>query len=199
MNWCLEWEGHCSPGAKHLKVDLTAGLHKLIQRSLNQRIVKKKMKWADTFWHDLQLQIRYMCTAHWECIGMSFYSLKLWILNQFLGCTFQTYKLTVLRPSPKPGKGNMCMKVLPIPAESHFTLNYKVNSKRTRRKYNFKLVERGRISKHKSKGRNHKGKYIDLTHTTLKYLCIKQSYKLQGKRKICMIQRVIVLIYCKKQ
>lgn len=44
MNWCLEWEGHFSPGAKHLKVDLTSGLHKLIQRSLNQRIVRKKMK-----------------------------------------------------------------------------------------------------------------------------------------------------------
>lgn len=27
MNWCLEWEGHFSPGANNLKVDLTAGLH----------------------------------------------------------------------------------------------------------------------------------------------------------------------------
>ena len=44
MNWCLEWEGHFSPGANNLKVDLTAGLHTLIQRSLNQRIVEKNMK-----------------------------------------------------------------------------------------------------------------------------------------------------------
>lgn len=44
MNWCIEWEGHFSPGANNLKVDLTAGLHKLIQHSLNQRIVKKNMK-----------------------------------------------------------------------------------------------------------------------------------------------------------
>ena len=40
MNWCLEWEGHLSPGANNLKVDLTAGLLTLIQRSFNQRIVE---------------------------------------------------------------------------------------------------------------------------------------------------------------
>lgn len=140
MNWCLEWEGHFLPGANNLKVGLTAGSHQLIQCSLNQRIVKKNMKWADTFWHDCWLQIRYMCAAHWERTGKSFHSLKLWILNQFLRWTFQTYKLTVLKHSPKPGKWNMWMKAFPIPAYLHFTLNYKANYKRTRRRYNFCLV-----------------------------------------------------------
>lgn len=157
MNWYLEWEGHFSPGANNLKVYLTAGLHKLIQRSLNQRLVKKNMKWADTFWHDCRLQIRHMCTAHRECIGKSFHSFKLWILNQFLRRMFQTFKCKVRKHSPKPGKWNICMKPFPIPWHPHFTLNYKVNSQRTRRKYNF-WVEWGRLSKQKSKGRNHKGK-----------------------------------------